>query len=599
MKVKKNKFKQIYWHVKEWFALQPDYLQITILIIIGILTVFLAGFFYSSIHDAYLVFIDPPALIDYSHNYISFLFSLMIMLVGLVLAGYVISILTNSLANVIEDVKAGNLPFYGKEHIFIVNYNNLFPQICKQFDFIAPYYKLDTIVILVDSHELVERINDFINCTQLKNIKIHVRFGDVLEYETYRKLSIMQIKSLLILPDIMQHDNFSKDNKTLKIFYTLIQENEFFDYITKKQQAKQPVKALAITRGTPFINELIANRSNSLILSLSPDHIFSSLISISIVDLNFYYLWDRLLSVEDYNIIFIDPATVLPENVKNFDEIIFLQEHGITLGFCRFRDGVFSINLAPIHESLKDEDWLIVLAKDKKNIRFSSSKSDVKSFDFTYFIPQPSEIFVMNICIIGDYNKIDVTAFLDINKSILSIENPSKDILYDLNYYLRLINPALTSGVTYDKIVINLNDDDAHRIALILYNKLNDDDFKKFVFIINNPIIEEQLKQEGLKNTILSDKIVSKYVVQVLTQKTLIKVYDELLHQYGYEFNFLTPDNVQISKISDLLHLKYVMLQNEMIYIGIIKDGEIMFEERDMNVIKESDKIIVLSKGEI
>ena len=102
-----------------------------------------------------------------------------------------------------------------------------------------------------------------------------------------------------------------------------------------------------------------------------------------------------------------------------------------------------------------------------------------------------------------------------------------------------------------------------------------------------------------MKNTILSDKIVSKYVVQVLTQKTLIKVYDELLHQYGYEFNFLTPDNVQISKISDLLHLKYVMLQNEMIYIGIIKDGEIMFEERDMNVIKESDKIIVLSKGEI
>jgi hypothetical protein len=260
----------------------------------------------------------------------------------------------------------------------------------------------------------------------------------------------------------------------------------------------------------------------------------------------------------------------------------------VLLGLSIKIDNQYKLLLNKNDVIISKEDYLIFLASSFNSIK--RDKTVMIPSKITANIPQPKETFVRNILVVGNEKEIHLQEYLDLNKSVIKhIDIDYKEALEKSWFDNHLENDNL------DIIIINFDDEHLYRIAILLKTYYDEKTLEKFVFMIDNPQIASHLKNAGLRNTILSQILVSKYISQVSNQITLHFIYKELFSKMDSEINFIEIEELP-KKYDDVMQLKTDLINSNITYLGILKnDDSIVFESKDL---KDAKKIIVLSDGE-
>ena len=576
-------------YLKEWFALLGVLGQLGVVTVFGFLVVLVSALFVGSIENSYLLFIDPPALPLMKDKPITLLFSFLLMLFGLVVTGFIISVLSSSLENTFRDIRMGRLKYLGENHTLIINYNHKVMKILQEINLLhSDNRDLHDVVILINDDTNIEKLQSDIEKHHFNNLHIFVRFGDCLSWQRYEEISILNIHSIIILSYEEIDDTFIRDNNNLRIVNLLFSNEKFLNYLKNKRDGKKPIKAIVEFTDIHHFDKIIDNTTQKLFLALAPTKILSNILNLSMINLDFYITWSQLLSFDGYEFYFIEAKKHNLSNT-NYKDILLRHKNGLLIGISRFIDGEFKFLLNAQKESILKDDWLIFISENIYKIDFLK---EVPKFQSKLHIEQPSEVFIRNVAIIGNKRTIQTNELLDINESYIKNIDYSLEELFEKISYEKLLNRNNEDSIIYDTIILNLDDELIYRIVLNLRVMFNEKEINKFVFLIDDALVAQHLETAGFKNTILSHLLISKYMAQISNQISLHKVFNILFVKDGPEINFINPTILS----SNLMELKYELINNNMLYLGIITmDDKVLFESNHLDNVK---KIIVLSNGD-
>ena len=587
-----NRYKSILNNIKEWFALLSVFKQLGFVTFVGFFVVLLSSLFVGSIENSYLLFIDPPALALMKDEPLRLVYSFFLMLFGIVIAGFVISVLSSWLENIFRDIRGGMLAYHGVDHTLIVNYNPKIEKILEELDKLHEDQKdIHEVVILAGHEKDIEKLQQHLHTANYRSIKIYVRFGDVLSYERYKSLSILNVYAIIVLQDCNIEDPFVQDNNNIRIVNLLFYKKEFEHYLRTKLVAHKPVKAVVELSECVHAGDIVAKSTHSLFLPLAPETILSNILNLSMINIDYYNIWSELLSFEGHEFYFIDPAR---HNLigERYRDIVLRREEGLLVGISRSVGGEFSLLLNALDATITQNDWLLFIASDRHRIAF---KELPFKQEHRFKIEQPKEIFVKNILVLGAKRAIDANELLDMQHSKLTYLNPEASTLFEKEFFDAWLYEGERES-SIDAVILNLEDELLYRIALHLKSFYDDRVLEKFVFLIDDPIVSEHLAHSGIKNRILSDLLVAKYMTQISNQVSLNKVFALLFAKEDAEVNLIETQTLARELLEDVALLEFELVQNKMTYLGVVNDRrEVVFEARDLN---NAAKIIVLSNGD-
>lgn len=575
--------------IKEWFALLGVVGQLSVVMVFGFGFVLISGLLVGSVESSYLIFVDPPALASAQREPFVLLYSFLLMLFGLVVTGFIISVLSSSLENTFRDIRKGRLKYFGENHTLIVNYNHKIIKILQEMNLLYQDNKsLHEVIIFIDNDEDIEKLQLQIEKLNFTHLHIYIRYGDVLSWQRYEELSIYSVHSIIILSDDSKKDPFIRDNINLRITNLLFCNDEFANYLRERKRVYKQIKAVVEFTDDSHFDTIVSKSTESLFLALAPTKVLSSILNLSMINLDFYTTWSELLSFEDYELYFIEAKKYnLCED--RYKDVLLRHKHGLLLGISRVVNGEFRLLLNAQEETIQEFDWLIFISEDIHTISFLDQAQEYKP---KLYIQQPKETFIRDVAIIGQKREIEPNELLDMDKSnIIRITFDTQE-LFEKSSFEKLLYSNNDNPIAYDTIIINLDDELVYRVALSLKFMFSQDDIKKFVFLVDDALIAEHLEKAGFENTILSELLVSKYIAQVSNQLSLHKVFNILFVKEGPEINFIDAKELP----SDLIELKHELIHNNMLYLGVInKDGSVKFESKDLS---DAKKIIVFSDGE-
>jgi len=575
-------------NLREWFVMLGVFKQLSVVLFVGFVLVLFSSLITDSIQISYMVFVDPPALAEANVKGIKLLFSFILMLFGLVITGFIISVLSSSLENTFRDIRAGRLNYNGSNHTLIINYNKRIKKILDELNLLhRDHGDIHDVVILIDDEENVEHLQSHIQDIkeQFTNLHLYLRYGDVLSWQRYEELDILETYSIILLGDENIKDDFKKDNHSIRIANLLFSNPDFKTYLEEKKRSEIPVKSIVELTDIDYAADIIKEISGGLFLAISPAKILESILNLSVIDIDFYNIWTELLSFDGYEFYFVSSKSLNLKNIT-YKDVLLRHKLGILVGISRIVDNKFTLLLNAQEDTIKEDDWLIFIAKDKHKISFEENTLDNKT---KFKIKQPKEIYVKNIAIVGDKQNVKATEFLDIDKSNIDRVIPDNDKLYTLSYWENIRKDK-------DTVILNLEDETIYRIALSLKKFYNGKIPNEFVFLLEDTDIDKHLKLANIKNTILSDLLISKYMTQVSHQLTLASVFDILFQKDGPEINFILANRLPNEILNDLAQLKVELISQGMVYLGCeYKDGSTVFEATNLENI---EKIIVLSEGD-
>jgi len=100
------------------YSVAPVQIQLLVLLTISFAIIGIFSLYYGSFEKSYLLFMDPTAIPEGN-----IFITIIVLLIGLIIASFVISILSTALKNFIEEIKKGILPFKRSNHLVFINKN--------------------------------------------------------------------------------------------------------------------------------------------------------------------------------------------------------------------------------------------------------------------------------------------------------------------------------------------------------------------------------------------------------------------------------------------------------------------------------------------
>lgn len=575
-------------YLKEWFALLGIVRQLSVVIVFGFIVVVVSGLLLGSVEKSYLVFVDAPALVSVTKDPFTLFFSFLLMLFGLVITGFIISVLSSSLENTFRDIRKGRLKYFGQEQTLIINYNHKIIKILQEMNFLyMDNATFHDVIIFIDNDEDIERLQIQIEKLNFSHLHIFVRYGDVLSWQRYEELSIYSVQSIIVLSDDSKEDLFVRDNINLRITNLLFDDEKFVAYLRERKANYKPVKAIVEFSDVSHFETIVNQLTESFFLALAPTKVLSNILNLSMINFDFYAVWSKLLSFEGYELYFVE-SKKYKLCKSTYKDVLLRHKEGLFLGISRVVDGEYKLLLNAHDETIKKGDWLLFISE---NIRKISFLDEVPKYEAKLSIAQPKETFVRNIAIIGKKREIQANELLEMQHSNILRVDFELDEIFSKTIFEKLLYSSKDSPISCETIILNLDDEIIYRIAFSLKFMFTQQELKKFVFLVDDAIIADHLQKAGFNNTILSHLLVSKYITQISNQLSLHKVFSILFVKEGPEINFIDARDLP----SDLLELKYELVHNNMAYLGVInKDGGVVFESSEL---KDARKIIVLSHG--
>lgn len=552
------------------FSVAPVYIQIAILILISLTIVSVYSLYYGSFSESYFTFMDPTNIPDKN-----ILVVLIEILTGLIIASFVISILSSALENFILEIKKGSLPFKHSNHIVFFNVNEkIFHILSELNEKFIDLDKIQEVIIILKTPEEVEEFLNNINFNEYPYLSIFVKYGNHLENETFDKFNLKNSKSITLLKT---EEDFEADNELLKIYAALLESDIDFNRVN-----------LVIEGNSTFNIDEIYNKLKKVknfynISYIDTKKFLAKLLTRTMIDVTYYKIYEEIFSFDGYEL-YIKTAKELKLNNITYKDAYLKFKDAILIGLKQNN----KIILNEPTTIINSDDEVILIAQNEKNIYISENKISVSPIN----IPQPSEMVYKKVCMLGDNLKIDnILEFLDEKgkKDFKNFKFDSFEKYLDKNFIQHLKDD------NFESIIINLTEEETIRYILYimtLFNK-NDEFVKNTISIVTNPenakIIE---KITGNNNIILSQRLSAKFISQLIFETELIDIIYELVSVEGSEFNIIENNFKNLS----IEELKLQLLHNEITFIGLKENDEVIING---NNLQNATHILVLAKGEI
>lgn len=591
----------------ERFALASVWVQLVAIFLTSALIIIAFSPFVGDLPLTYKIFADPSYYSD-AKGPIPIAAGLVLVLLGLVLFSFIISVLSAALIKLIDNIKSGSLPYKGSGHTVFINYNIKLPLVLDQVNLRAKDKgTIENVVLLFSDKNIVASFRTLLDKDRWKNLDIFIRQGNVMSFKTYEMLSISNALGIVILLQDNGDNTFSADNFNLKILTTLTNNNAFFQHLSERQGSRHPVKCsieLSNSQDSREIAlELTSNGAGALFAVITPGDVIGSILARAKVDVVYYKAFFEILSFDGSTIHFVDPKKFMDKGNLGgllFEQLLFSFEGGTLLGFSGLnKDGGFEMSLCPFGKTIQPTDWLLFLTKNIKELHYKPLASMPHLVKNEAIIP-PKEVASKKICVIGNAWPLgNIDDFMDV-ASLASLQE-SHYVFEESSDYFKPSFLNNLHGGDFDHIIINLDDEQGFRLTMLLVSKnRNDKQFMtKIVTILGDPVTEQLLDTKLLKsNTVLSHKLAARYIAQISFQKNLDRLFTELAFAEGAEFNLLEVGNqIPVDFLQDLNELKRMLAAHKMIYIGTVDKEKNVFLEA--TTFSDTQQILVLSFGEI
>jgi len=557
------------------FAKANIFIQTSVLFLFSIFIIFIFHYAYSVANVSMMIFLDPPSLAEYQ-NYKELFFGIIELVLGLIVGGTLISIITETLANITASVKDGYYPYKGEGHIIIINENQKLEFILKELN---SFYEIEEetqdVVIFLPLNDDIDYFRQ--NLNKYKFLTITITAGNELHWESYERIKINDAKKLILLTDA------KAPNQNIKIAQYLCSHDKF-----NNAELDFTIEGESFQKSHEVFSYIFRNKNNKFTV-VEHKQIVESFLNRSIVNIDYYQIYSTLVSAKDFNI-YTYSCSKLFQRELPFQEAALHVENGVVIGIVK-NDKLLLNPQNSIDIELND---LIVMILNKPNdYKIKALPVDRKKLSLSLNAPQLKEH--KKICVVGDYADIEIdniTEFLT-QESIdtLSHKVQANGDYYDVGMWEEIL------ACNYDTIVLNLEDEYEFLLTLYLRNKFAKEKafLQSIVNIMHNSVNAKLLhEEENFNNIILSEKLVGEYMTQVSMNNFADVVFQELTQSRGNEFYILTKEQYSAIFTLSIDELKYHLVEHGMIYVGVFKEDKFVAFPAQ---IEEIDSIVVMARG--
>lgn len=558
-----------------YFATSGLMLQSFLLFIISSLIIYLFSYGYGSISESASIFLDPPQIAELTDRY-EIIIGVFELILGLVIGGALISIITSAFIKIIDSIKNGYSPYKGTGHIIIVNANAKLEFILSEIDkyFLYIGQEQDVVILLPPSD--VEKFKN--NLKKYKSLEVFVIAGDLLNWNSYERVNINKASKVVSLLD----NPLENKNQNRKFLQFLLSNK----YFTNKD-LEFVIETDSVVHAKEIYSYIFDGTSHHYTI-IDNDYLVGKILNRSVVNYDYFQILSELLTFNGYEFYVLEYNTLFKQQTT-FEEASLQITDAILVGIVR--DGKVLLNPKSQGMLLPSDKLIIIM----KNVFAYTIQKLPKLSSLHVDIDKPTLKEDRNILIVGDYTDIkpeDITHFITQE----SVDALQYYVQPDSNYMHTKIWDKIRDD-NFDVIILNIEDEDEYALTLYLRAVYQNDPLflSKIVNIIHNPTHAMLLNDNKQKNSlILSQKIIGEFMAQSLFNRYIPEIFDEITASRGNEFYILEYNKYKHLFKLDYHSLKSVLLQNDMIYIGGFKDEKFIFDIKD---IQNLDKIVVLSEG--
>ena len=557
------------------FATSSIFVQIMILFVFSIFFISIFSLIYGTEKTSLMIFLDPPALAE-TKNDVELLFGIAELMLGLLIGGALISIITETLSNITSKIQDGYYPYNGKNHIVIVNQNHKLSFILKELN--RYYTNIDEVQDIVIFIPFVDDIENFReNLNKYSNLNIIVLKGEAINWNSYKRFNINQAKNMIIL----EEHNATIESLNLKISRFILSHHKF-----NNDNLKFIIEIQDINISKNIYNKIFDQSSNQYQL-IQHTTIMENFLNRSIINPLYFKIFLELVSFKGYEFYTIKSNRFFNTSIS-FKEAYNKLTSTILVGINKQNDILLN---PPSLTMINIDDELIILATNPNDIEIKNSIKINNYDNIELSLPNLTED--KKICVLGDYSDIDTNNIIQFltQSSIDNMDHIVQDDYFEDNLWENI------KSKNYDSIILNLEDNLELLLTLYLQGKYKDDTkfINSIINIIHDPINAMLLDTKNDNNkVILSEKLVGKYITQIIFNTKIVDIFDEITQPRGNEFYLLTQEKYPKIFTMELEELKYHLFENQMIYIGIIQNDNFMANSMDVS---STDMIVVLTRG--
>ncbi|MCU0428828.1 MAG: hypothetical protein MUF42_02540 [Cytophagaceae bacterium] len=512
--------------------------------------------FWSNAYHIFLEVTDPGTMA----NFIEMPFWIKITAIlagmcGIVIFSLLVAIITAAVEQMLYRFSQGTTVVHEKNHFLIIGFNSRLIDILKEFALASETERI-TVVILSEKPKEELDTEIALGLKDVKRLKIITRSGRTTSPTMLERISVDQCRGVIVLS---QCENFSdeetkelSDTNVIKICYAL---------------------SIAINKGLSItvVPELYYESNREVVKSLMHDNVLlvdtTTILSRLLVQTSIFNglvgVYEQLFSFEGSEI-YMMPN---PAPGKRFSEIVFHLPDGIPMGYQNSMEGV--VLNPPPQLVLKEKDNIILVLSDDSNYRFapdpivpintfpsvsrksistlrniliigwnSDSESIIREYD-KYLSPESKiRILLTEKCEPEEEVFQRLKADTRCSVEIIETENTSTSRLEALQLHSFDMIVLLTAFLNTDQTEVV----DSENIKLLLQVKriLNKYPDRPKPLIVSEVLDTSNLElfdHMGLSDFLLSNRLISIFLTQLVVQPSLIKIYDILLAKEGAEIN--------------------------------------------------------------
>lgn len=575
---------------------------IMLMIFINLVILSVSALIALSIDDTYTSFIDafangsvkwmltPNAILDIE-NPQTLALSVVVLITGLILfSGTIIALTTNAIKDYIQKKNSGSGKIHLDQHIVILNWNSKVPELVSDLLFVES--KEVTVMILADidkqyaEKQIVNAIDKIKGVVDIGKMNVLVKRGDPLLKSDLDDISISNAKAILIMnPDQHEHVTKNMSKSDLFVIKTILSLGPLeFQY---KPPIVVEIKHIETKEKITTLSRVVEQLHEHAIMPICFDKRLGQIIAQTLIENRIEDVYLSLFSFQGSEV-------YLLENV-DFDSA--LKEYSHVVPLARSPKGLFVLSLNNAIKNKKSiHEFKPITLKKRK---FSESHQ----LEVFIFGKNNKLSFILDS--FRQYEAIHASKF----KASWMDENELETFVNEVNSKNTKTTILLLSDEVQDEDSL-----DANVINNLIYleGHLTNPNVHIIVELLN-PKNDPIVKGFSIKNTIISNKIISLLLSKLALFNETALFYEDLLtiapnannvdsqaiiiENAGSVINEKFPLVFQSKK--QLIESIYHTFNKEMIVIGYYKKNQLMIIEGDLHLkeeilIQEEDSLILM-----
>lgn len=515
MKQRKKSNGRVFWYLHPHLSLAIGLVIVNVAIILVftfILSINSGESFLDELKTCFILTLASDGIYETKDVIELVLKSIMILLQMVVFSGALIGFMTNVLENLFDKAMNHRGALKLKNHYVLLGWSSLGPNIIYDMSFIDGE---KTVVILSDKDrdEIDSEIQNLftLNNRKIRNLNIIIKNGEPGNAKHLTDVSISDAKSIgILLVQEKEDDESAADLNTFKLLMSIIHlvHNTNIVVEVTTQQMKEKIETL-------FKDP---SMSSNLVSVFSSNVVTGHIVGKSIINQQYFNVFHELLGYDGVEFYDIEPMS-LTDALECFDNCIPMANYD--------DDDVID------ESGSKAADHLYVLGEDSTCTRKRKERKvtnrripfrrAVLDKSFTVFIVGENQGLKFLVQEFQEYelnssNKIDIRTFSfsdDLGMIVEQINNtkgPRKLLL--------LSDKRLEAAEQDSNIYMTL-------LSLKLSHSLDKE--VEISIEISNPNNIQSLHNLGITKVIITNKIISLYMIQLLTHENAVKFYQDVI----------------------------------------------------------------------